>query len=158
MATPKRVSDTVHKLQERIARLWAREIMSLLERRLTEAADDFGALGDLSSDDLAAMGHPYGRGKPRDTPYDDRLIHEQSGELHRAFYTMSNKDLNGITVALKVNVMQAPYWEGLKYGTSRMRKRDLGSRVDDHFMQTIWPELVSHLKSSFSRAVRESRA
>ena len=158
MATPKRVSDTVHRLQERIARLWAREIMSLLERRLTEAADDFGALGDLSLDDLAAMGHPYGRGKPRDTPYDDRLIHEQSGELHRAFYTMSNKDLNGITVALKVNVMQAPYWEGLKYGTPRMRKRDLGSRVDDHFMQTIWPELVNRLKSSFSQAVRESRA
>ena len=103
------------------------------------------------------MGHPYGRGKPKDTPYDDRLIHEQSGELHRAMYSKSRPDPFGFTVELKVDMGRAPYWKDLKEGTSRTRPRDLGSRVDEHFMQTVWPELLNALKNAFYRAARESR-
>lgn len=90
---------------------------------LLESVQANASLTDHSLLDLAAMGHPYGKGKdPMKAPHPDYQLHIQSGNLydHIKSWEHRNKDITMVEVG--VDKDECPEVEEI-YNAERMRTR-----------------------------------
>lgn len=103
------------------------------------------SLDDHSLKELRALGYPYRRGAPADTLHDDdRLVHEQSGELKRSIRKGRVEETTSrrFTVYVSSEDPKMPY---LIYGTSRMRPRRFHEKAYEDIKSVYWKPLTDRL-------------
>jgi len=87
------------------------------------------SLDDHTLEELRRLGYPYakkGSGEP--VHEDDRLVHEQSGELKNTIKVSEPSQQSGRTFAVQLT-SDAPYLDYLINGTSRMRPRNFPEKA-----------------------------
>jgi hypothetical protein len=133
-------SGTVSKLvQEAIL-----EGLGEVSKNYMKQVDKNLSLDDHTLQELAALGHPYSVNKPKDTPHDDRLIHEQSGKLRKSIKASLPEEVTSrrFTVYVTTNDPIAPY---LIWGTSRMRPRRFHEKSFNDIKDKYWSPITERL-------------
>jgi HK97 gp10 family phage protein len=103
------------------------------------------SLDDHTLEQLRQMDYPYAVDKTTNVPHDDRLIHEQSGELRKSIKSSRPEQTTSrrFTVYVTTDSPYAPY---LIYGTSRMRPRRFHEKSFNDIKDKYWDPVTSRLK------------
>lgn len=103
------------------------------------------SLDDHTLEELRQMDHPYGVGKPENVPHDDRMVHEQTGQLKKSIQSKPPEETTSrrFTVFITTDSPYAPY---LIYGTSRMRPRRFHEKAFNDIKDKYWEPVTDRLK------------
>jgi HK97 gp10 family phage protein len=104
------------------------------------------SLDDHTLQQLREMGYPYSSKKPEGTVHgDDRLVHEQEGELKRSIQVSSVEETSTRTFSVFAT-SNAPHMPFLIYGTSRMRPRRFHEKAFENLKMKIWKPVLNKLR------------
>lgn len=128
------------------------EGLSEIAVNYTKQVDKNLSLDDHTLQELRELGHPYSVDKPEDSIHDDRMIHEQSGELRKSIKSKPPEETTSrkFTVYITTNSPYAPY---LIYGTSRMRPRRFHEKSYEDIKDKYWEPITERLKKLNFRMV-----
>ena len=103
------------------------------------------SLHDHTLQELRAMGHPYAVSQPANAVHDDRMVHEQSGELRKSIKSNPPQEITSrrYTVFVTTDSPYAPY---LIYGTSRMRPRRFHEKSFDEIKDKYWKPILDRVQ------------
>lgn len=160
MSSASRIQKKVERIRKAILKETKRNVERIVRRRVEEEAIHLSSLSDHSLADLAAMGHPYARRHGADSgPHGDQFIHHQTIATGLAFVDMFKSSVEitdgGVTFVLR---NEAPHWQYLRDGTSKMRPRPLHVELADRIRTDIVPEFAEAQKQALARLVKKFAA
>lgn len=108
------------------------------------------SLDDHTLAELRQLGYPYAVGKPENIPHDDRMVHEQSGDLRKSIKIGPVEETTSRKFTALVTTTD-PKAAFLIYGTSRMRPRRFHEKAFEDLKQKFWDPLIKRIKGLNTR-------
>lgn len=106
------------------------------------------SLDDHTLEELRKLGHPYAVGATPDFHGDDRLVHQQTGELLRSIKVEDPIEESSRTLYVAIT-SNSPYMPFLIHGTSTMRPRDFPALAYENIKDKYWEPLLDALRVNF---------
>lgn len=98
--------------------------------------------------ELAKMGHPYAKRKPKDQPHPDEVVHQQSGALAKGFRVTRVKEEGGLSIGLSHTSAVVDY---LIFGTATMRPRRFHVAAFFHTAVAMRDVILANVKAAGGR-------
>lgn len=121
------------------------EGLTEVDKNYRKQVDKNLSLDDHTLQELKQMGHPYAVDKPENTPHDDRMIHEQSGDLRKSIKSRPPEETSSRKFTIYVT-SNSPYIPYLIWGTSRMRPRRFHEKSFNDIKDKYWEPVTDRLK------------
>lgn len=104
------------------------------------------SLDDHTLEELRSLGHPYSAGLPPGNLHgDDRLVHEQTGELRKSIKVSPVEETTSRRFSVYIS-SDAPHMPFLIFGTSKMRPRRFHELAYERMKDKFWEPVLSQLK------------
>jgi hypothetical protein len=102
---------------------------------------------DHSLKDLARMGHPYSKRRPRKIHSPEYVVHKQEGDLYDSFYSDTSRNQYGHDIAhvAGVNEAIAPHARWVIMGTAKMVGRDFLHGTLQDKKEKLWDMFIQHM-------------